>query len=130
MTRLRMAAVKLWLLYAITGSVTGVSALLVHNSFTTDLLFELWEMGITLLTPALVAVLLNRITRTGMKSLLTVSYLTLFMPVLGPMFGGTGNEPLWAFAVLGVIGGLVWGSPFAVTSLIKSRKDRESTGGE
>ena len=37
--------------------------------------------------------------------------LTLIIPLLGPLFGGTGKEPFWAFAILGVIGCLFWSIP-------------------
>ena len=44
--------------------------------------------------------------------------LTLIIPLLGPLFGGTGNEPLWAFAILGIVGCLFWSIPLFVWFLI------------
>ena len=44
--------------------------------------------------------------------------LTLIIPLLGPLFGGTGNEPLWQFAILGIVGCLFWSIPLFVWFLI------------
>ena len=44
--------------------------------------------------------------------------LTLIIPLLGPLFGGTGNEPFWAFVILGIVGCLVWTIPLFVWFLI------------
>jgi hypothetical protein len=43
---------------------------------------------------------------------------TLIIPLLGPLFGGTGNEPLWAFAILGIVGCLFWSIPLFAWFLI------------
>ena len=44
--------------------------------------------------------------------------LTLIIPLLGPLFGGTGNEPFWAFVILGIVGCLLWSIPLFVWFLI------------
>ena len=44
--------------------------------------------------------------------------LTLIIPLLGPLFGGTGNEALWAFPILGIVGCLFWSTPLFVWFLI------------
>ena len=44
--------------------------------------------------------------------------LTLIIPLLGPLFGGTGNEPFWAFTILGIVGCLVWSISLFVWFLI------------
>ena len=44
--------------------------------------------------------------------------LTLIIPLLGPLFGGTGKEPFWAFAILGIAGCLFWSIPLFVWPLI------------
>ena len=44
--------------------------------------------------------------------------LTLIIPLLGPLFGGTGHEPFWAFAILGIVGCLFWSIPLFVWFLI------------
>lgn len=54
--------------------------------------------------------------------------LTLIIPLLGPLFGGTGKEPLWAFAILGIVGCLFWSIPlfawFLISLLIKKMGSR------
>ncbi len=109
--------IKVWLVGGLTGLVTGLSFILVHNALTTDLMFDLWEFGVALATPALIAVVVALATRSGIVMLLAVAYLTLLIPVLGPAFGGSGSEPLWLFAALGLVGGLVWSTPFALWQL-------------
>ena len=44
--------------------------------------------------------------------------LTLIIPLLGPLFGGTGDEPFWAFVILGIVGCLLWSIPLFVWFLI------------
>jgi hypothetical protein len=44
--------------------------------------------------------------------------LTLIIPLLGPLFGGTGNEPLWAFVILGIVGCMFWSIPLVAWFLI------------
>ena len=44
--------------------------------------------------------------------------LTLIIPLLGPLFGGTGNEPLWELVILGIVGCLFWSIPLVVWFLI------------
>ena len=44
--------------------------------------------------------------------------LTLIIPLLGPLFGGTGNEPLWSFVILGIVGCLFWSIPLVIWFLI------------
>ena len=104
------------------GLVTGLSFKLVHDALTTDLMFDLWEFGVALVTPALIAVVVSLATRSKIVMLLAVAYLTLLIPVLGPAFGGTGSEPIWAFGALGLVGGLVWSTPFALWALLRRRQ--------
>lgn len=106
-------AIKVWLVGGLVGSGTGVAFITVHDAFTNDLMFDLWEFGVTLLAPALVAIGAAKIARLRVATLVPIAYMTLLIPVLGPAFGGTGSEPLWEFALLGFIGGLVWSTPFS-----------------
>ena len=75
-----------------------MSFIMTHDALTTDLMFDLWEFGITLITPALIAVVVALVTKSRIVIVLAVAYLTLLIPVLGPAFEGTGSEPIWAFA--------------------------------
>ena len=43
---------------------------------------------------------------------------TLIIPLLGPLFGGSGKEPFWAFAMLGIVGCLFWSIPLFTWFLI------------
>ena len=107
-------ATKVWLVGGLVGSGTGVAFIAIHDALTIDSMIDLWEFGVTLVIPALNAVVVALVTRSRIVILLVVAYLTLIIPILGPAFGGTGLEPWWAFAVLGSIGGLVWSIPFAI----------------
>ncbi len=121
MARRIRRTIKAWLVGGLTGLVTGLSFILVHDALTTDLMFDLWEFAVTLITPALIAVLVAIATRSGIVILLAVAYLTLLIPVLGASFGASGSESLWQFAALGLVGGLVWSTPFALWQLTRRR---------
>ena len=114
-------AIKVWLVGGLMGLVTGLSFILVHDALTTDLMFDLWEFAVALVTPALIAALVAKATRSRIVILLAVAYLTLLIPVLGASFGASGSEPLWQFAALGLVGGLVWSTPFALWQLTRRR---------
>ena len=87
-------AIKVWLVGSLTGLVTGLSFILVHDALTTDLMFDLWEFAVALVTPALIAALVAIATRSRIVTLLAGAYLTLLIPVLGASFGASGAEPL------------------------------------
>ena len=120
-TRRIRRAIKIWLVGGLMGLITGLSFILVHDALTTDLMFDLWEFAIALVTPALIATLVAIATRSRIVILLAVAYLTLLIPVLGASFGASGSEPLWQFAALGLVGGLVWSTPFALWQLTRRR---------
>ena len=115
-------ALKIWWVGGLVGLGTSVSFISVQRALSTDLMFNLWEFGVALLTPALIAVVVARATKAKIHILLAIAYLTLMIPVLGPAVGGTGAEPVWEFAALGLVGGLVWSIPFALSNLLKRRK--------
>ena len=114
-------AIRIWATGAITGSGTSLSFILMHNALTTDLIFELWELGIAIISTTLVITALTLIIRSKIYIALPVAYLTLLMPVVGAFFGSSGSEPLWQFGVLGMAGGLVWSTPFALWAIGKSK---------
>ena len=113
--------IKVWLVGGLTGLGTSLSFNLVHDALTTDLMFDLWEFGVASVTPTLIAALLALATRSKVVILLAIAYLTLLIPVLGASFGASGSEPLWQFAALGLVGGLVWSTPFALWQLTRRR---------
>ena len=113
--------IKVWVVGGLTGLGTSLSFNLVHDALTTDLMFDLWEFGVASVSPALIAALVALATRSKVVILLAIAYLTLLIPVLGASFGASGSEPLWQFATLGLVGGLVWSTPFALWQLTRSR---------
>ena len=113
-------AIRVWSTGAITGSGTSLSFILMHNALTVDLIFELWEFGIAIIGTTLIITAMTLITRSKIYIVLPVAYLTLLMPVVGAFFGSSGSEALWQFASLGLAGGLVWSTPFALWKLAKS----------
>ena len=114
-------AIKVWLVGGLVGLVTGLSFTLVEDALTTDLMFDLWELGVALVVPLLMAVFVALATRSRIGILLAVAFLTLLMPVCGASFGASGLEPLWQFAALGLVGGLVWSTPFALWQFTRRR---------
>ena len=114
-------AIRIWATGAITGSVTSLSFVLIHNALAVDSIFELWELGIAIISTTLIITALTLIIRSKFYIALPVAYMTLLMPVAGAFFGSSGSEPLWQFAVLGMAGGLIWSTPFSLWTLVKSR---------
>ena len=112
---------KIWSIGALTGSGASLSFVLMHNALTVDLIFDLWEFGVAAITPILVVIAVTLITRSRVYVVFPVAYLTLIMPVVGAFFGSSGSEPMWQFALLGMAGGLVWSTPFALWACVKSR---------
>ena len=92
-----------------------------HNALTVDLIFELWEFGIAIIGTTLIITAMTLIIRSKIYIVLPVAYLTLLMPVVGAFFGSSGSEGLWQFALLGMAGGLIWSTPFALWVIAKSK---------
>ena len=111
---------RIWAKGAITGSVTSLSFVLIHNALAVDSIFELWELGTAIISTTLIIAVLTLIIRSKIYIALPVAYMTLIMPVAGAFFGSSGSEPLWQFAVLGMAGGLAWITPFSLWTLAKS----------
>ena len=114
-------AIRIWATGGITGSVTSLSFILIHNALTVDSIFELWELGIAIISTTLIIAALTLIIRSKIYITLPVAYMTLLMPVVGAFFGSSGSEPLWQFAIPGLAGGLIWITPFALWPFTKSK---------
>ena len=95
------------------GATTSAIFILAHEILTRDSSLDLWEFGVTLSVPALIALMFSSVTKTRFIILLLITYLTFFIPTLGAVFGSSGSEPFWQFAMLGLLGGWVWSIPFA-----------------
>ena len=117
-----MSLLKNWVWGGITGLLVGVTFILVHEALTEDDRFKAWEFALATVTPCLVAIVMSKLTGCRKIVLISVAYLTLIMPILGLAFGVSGTEPLWLFTGLGLIGGLVWGTPIALWTYIIKRK--------
>jgi hypothetical protein len=113
--------VRVWLIGGLTGLATGLLFTLAVDIFSTDNMFDLWEFGVSLATPALAGIVVALATRSGKKTSVAVAYLTFLAPIFGASFGASGSEPLWQFGALGLAGGLVWSFPFAVCPLARKR---------
>ena len=114
-------AIRIWATGAITGSATSLSFVLIHNALAVDSIFELWELGIAIISTTLIIAVLTLIIRSKIYIALPVAYMTLLMPVLGALFGSSGSEPLWQFAVLGMAGGIIWITPFSLWILARGK---------
>jgi hypothetical protein len=123
----RVPFVRAWLAGGITGFGTGLSFILVSRVLSADLEFELWEFALTLAAPALVAWVVGKFSRISKMNVLAVAYATLFVPVIGPAFGGTGSESPILFAALGLAGGLIWSIPYVLWTLIRGQKSGPSS---
>ena len=114
-------AIRIWATGAITGSATSLSFVLIHNALAVDSIFELWELGIAIISTTLIIAALTLIIRSKIYITLPVAYMTLLMPVVGSFFGSSGSEPLWLFGVLGMAGGVAWSTPFSLWTLVKKK---------
>ncbi len=115
-------AIKDWLLFGLTGTVSTLVFKLTHDLFTSDSDFSLWEFGISLIIAGSVSLFISKLTHSKGGFLLIVTYMTLLIPVLGALFGSSGSEPLWQFGLLGLFGSLFWGVPFSIWTGWKCRK--------
>ena len=113
---------KNWIIFGLVGLLTGVTFHLMNLLLSTDGIFKLWEFVISLFFPMILSIIISRFLKKNTLVVITVSMLTLVIPVLGPSFGGTGSEPIWTFALLGLIGGLFWGFPFVVFGIFTRKK--------
>ena len=78
-----------WALYGLLGALAAVLFISTQRLLSEDNLFDLLDLMITLMVPLILFAIIHRFTKTSLTMLLAVTYLTLFMPVLGGAFGGT-----------------------------------------
>ena len=119
------------------GSLVGPILPFIIKLFSLDKLFELWELLLTLLIIITILVLFIRFLTHYLsriidikplidfnfkqfKFLIIPGILTCIIPMGGGLFGGTGNEPIWLFLVLGIVGSLFWSLPLILWILISS----------
>ena len=117
-----MRILKTIVFAAAAGFITGLLSVAAQRLLSADMVFSLGEAAMVLIIPCVTAVTLAWLGRVKVVLLIAVAYLTLFIPVLGPAFGGTGSEPLIAFAALGLAGGIFWSLPFVLFTVVFNRK--------
>ena len=113
------------------GSLVGLILPFIIKLFSLDKLFELWELLLTILV-LFIRFLTHYLSRIidikplidfnfkQFKFLIIPGILTCIIPMGGGLFGGTGNEPIWLFLVLGIVGSLFWSLPLILWILISS----------
>ena len=121
----------------IVGSLSGLIIPIVIKLFSLDGLFELWELLLTLLIIIIVLVFFVRFLTHYLSRIIAIKPLidfnfiqfkfliipgifTCIIPMGGGLFGGTGNEPIWLFMLLGIVGSLFWSLPLVLWILISS----------
>ena len=119
------------------GSLVGLILPFVQELFSLDEVFDGWELLLTLLIIITILVLFIRFLTHYLsriidikplidfnfkqfKFLIIPGILTCIIPMGGGLFGGTGNEPIWLFLVLGIVGSLFWSLPLILWILISS----------
>ena len=115
------AAIKVWVRSGLLGVLVSLTFIGVHELLTADQIFELWELSLTLGSILVMALLFSMVTKSKILMMLPVAFLTMVMPMFGALFGASGSEPLWQFALLGLAGGLFWVIPFTIWALFKGR---------
>ena len=119
------------------GSLVGLILPFIIKLFSLDKVFDGWELLLTLLIIITILVLFIRFLTHYLsriidikplidfnfkqfKFLIIPGILTCIIPIGGGLFGGTGNEPIWLFLVLGIVGSLFWSLPLILWILISS----------
>jgi len=119
---LRSKMIKTWVIGAFCGATIGTGFTIGVDLFSIDGNLKLHEfLIVAAVLPIFTTILTRRLFRTSRWRILPVSYLTLFFPVLGPSFGASGSEPIWAFSLLGCMGGMVWITPFVLRDLVRGK---------
>ncbi len=111
-----LSVFRILILGGLAGAVTSSVFMLVNDVLTRDSRLDLWEFGVALSIPCLVAVIFSSAIKTKFITFVSITYLTFFIPTLGGVFGSSGSEPFWQFVMLGLVGGLGWSIPFALWS--------------
>lgn len=113
---------NIWIGSGLVGILTAVTFVSVVRFLSGDNNLSLSEFLLALICPLIAAIAVSRLIKVRVFILIGVAYLTFIMPILGPLFGGTGKENILIFAFMGLCGGVVWGTPFALLSLLRTRK--------
>ena len=122
----------------LVGSLCGIVAPILIKLFSLDGLFEGWEVLITLVSTILILVFFVLFISGYLSRILDIKpqidffnfkqfrflsipgILTIIVPLGIGLFGGTGNEPIWIFILLGIVGCLFWSVPLFLWLLISN----------
>ena len=123
----------------IVGSLVGLLVPNILKLFTLDASFEFYELLLSFLIIIIILVLfvlfitnfLCRIITIRNTALLDFKFiqfrfliipgvLTCIFPMGGGLFGGTGNEPIGLFVLIGIGGSLFWSLPLILWLFIAS----------
>ena len=117
----------------VVGLFSGLIIPSVINAFSADGSFELSELLLTFLIIIIILVsfvrfLTHHLSRaiklhvdfnfTQFKFLSIPGVLTGIIPTGVGLFGGSGNEPIWIFILLGIVGSLFWSIPLFLWLLV------------
>lgn len=94
----------------LNGLLTGLGWSSVVEFFSRDMELTGTEALVSLVVPAVVAVLVWRLWKTGFWFDLIMSYLTVLIPLFGL---GIGGANILQMTIGGAIGGVIWSGPFA-----------------
>ena len=126
----------------VVGLFSGLIIPRVINAFSSDGSFELSELLLTFLIIIIILVFLVRFLThhlsriiaikphidfnfTQFKFLSIPGVLTGIIPMGGGLFGGSGNEPIWIFILLGIVGSLFWSIPLFLWLFSESAENIE-----
>ena len=112
-----MKAIKVLLAGGLAGVGTGASFVLMHNLLTGDQLFTGWEFAAALVPAGVIAIIIALAARVNIAIMLAVAYLTFMLPIFGAALGSGEALQVWGFALMGLVGGLVWSVPFALWAM-------------
>ena len=117
---------RIWLASGIIGIWTAVVFVSSIRLFSVDNNLSFIEFVISIISPSFGVVLLSTKLRISILTLFAVAYLTLVIPILGPSFGGTGKENILLFGLMGLCGGLIWGTAIGIMGYLLKRSNREN----
>tara|TARA_Y100000996_G_scaffold412135_1_gene397565 strand:+ start:469 stop:849 length:381 start_codon:yes stop_codon:yes gene_type:complete len=113
------------------GALSAVTSCLIFfgvlTFFSRDGIFEFYEFTLSIGGAGIAPYLVSRLLTIKVKFILFPSFVTLFFPVLGPIFGGSGSQTsgqmLSTVFVLSMSGGFFWSCiQLFVLTLFRARR--------
>lgn len=113
------------------GALSAITSCLIFfgvlTFFSRDGIFEFYEFALSIGGAGIAPYLVSRLLTIKVKFILFPSFMTLFFPVLGPIFGGSGSQNsgqmLSTIFVLSMSGGFLWACiQLFVLTLLRARR--------